>query len=131
MFLFCLSFFHILPVMDAPHNRLRRHDVTRLISLLSDGVFSALGAKLSSCIYLKLACALLLSNNSTQLPLSPPPPHPRAPSRPSPLFIQLLICERARQIINLAGLFIPRLIFPYLCLGGRGKDDGIETSSRS
>lgn len=93
------------------------------------GVFSALGAKLSCRIYLEPPCALLLFNNSTQLPLSPPRPHPRAPLTPQPFFISLLICRRVRQIINLAGLFILRLIFSYLYLRGGREDDAIQMSS--
>lgn len=98
--------------------------------ILSD-VFSVLGAKLSCCIYLEVPCALSLLNNSTQLPLSPPaPPHPHTPLTPPPFFIWLLICGRVRQIINLTRLFIHRLIFPYLCLGGGREKDAIQMSSR-
>lgn len=131
-------------VMDPPHNGLCRRDVTRLpelISFLPDSIFTALGQSWAvggregerwgggRCyIYLKPAHALLLSNNSTQLPISPPHTHTHT-LLPPLRFIRLLIC--GRQIINLAKLFIPRVIFPYLCLGGGGEDDAIEMSSRS
>lgn len=67
--------------------------------------------------------------------LLPPSPHTHThlPEHllPPLRFIRLLICGRVCQIINLAKLFIPWVIFPYLCLGGRGEDNAIEMSSRS
>lgn len=94
----------------------------------------SLGARPRSYIYLKPAHALLLSNNSAQLPIIPSPPSPplhtfQSTSVHRCIFILLLICRRACQIINRDELFIPWVIFPYLCLRSTGEDNAIEMSS--